>query len=49
MYYSVRKFEGYGKLSGRKLDDMEAGRSGRVGAEDSIKQDPFDFALVEVG
>ncbi len=45
VYYSVRKFEGYGKLSGRKLDDMEAGRSGRVGAEDSIKQDPFDFAL----
>ncbi len=46
VYYSVRKFEGYGKLSGRKLDDMEAGRSGRVGTEeDSIKQDPFDFAL----
>ncbi|MGB3790931.1 MAG: cysteine--tRNA ligase [Phormidesmis sp.] len=46
VYYSVRKFKGYGKLSGRKLDDMEAGRSGRVGTEeDSIKQDPFDFAL----
>ena len=46
VYYSVRKFEGYGKLSGRKLDDMEAGRSGRTGeAEESIKQDPFDFAL----
>ncbi|MBD1917837.1 MULTISPECIES: cysteine--tRNA ligase [Cyanophyceae] len=44
VYYSVRKFEGYGKLSGRKLDDMQAGASGRV-AEDSIKQDPFDFAL----
>ncbi|MBW4461172.1 MAG: cysteine--tRNA ligase [Nodosilinea sp. WJT8-NPBG4] len=45
VYYSVRKFEGYGKLSGRKLDDMQAGASGRVAAEDSIKQDPFDFAL----
>ncbi|PSR18415.1 cysteine--tRNA ligase [filamentous cyanobacterium CCP3] len=45
VYYSVRKFDGYGKLSGRKLDDMEAGASGRVAAEDSIKQDPFDFAL----
>ncbi|MBW4482059.1 MAG: cysteine--tRNA ligase [Tildeniella torsiva UHER 1998/13D] len=45
VYYSVRKFEGYGKLSGRKLDDMQAGASGRVTAEDSIKQDPFDFAL----
>ncbi|MEN8444644.1 MAG: cysteine--tRNA ligase [Cyanobacteria bacterium J06555_13] len=46
VYYSVRKFDGYGKLSGRKLDDMEAGRSGRVETEEkSIKQDPFDFAL----
>ncbi len=45
VYYSVRKFDGYGKLSGRKLEDMEAGRSGRVGTEDSIKKDPFDFAL----
>ncbi|WP_008316752.1 cysteine--tRNA ligase [Leptolyngbya sp. PCC 6406] len=30
VYYSVRKFEGYGKLSGRKLEDMQAGASGRV-------------------
>ncbi|MGB3766393.1 MAG: cysteine--tRNA ligase [Phormidesmis sp.] len=47
VYYSVRKFEGYGKLSGRKLDDMQAGASGRVDAakEQQIKQDPFDFAL----
>ncbi|MEA5450913.1 cysteine--tRNA ligase [Leptolyngbya sp. CCNP1308] len=45
VYYSVRKFESYGKLSGRKLDDMQAGASGRVAAEESIKQDPFDFAL----
>ena len=46
VYYSVRKFDGYGKLSGRKLDDMEAGRSGRVDtAEKSVKKDPFDFAL----
>ncbi len=45
VYYSVRKFDGYGKLSGRKLDDMQAGASGRVAAEEAIKQDPFDFAL----
>ena len=45
VYYSVRKFEDYGKLSGRKLDDMQAGASGRVAAEEAIKQDPFDFAL----
>ncbi len=45
VYYAVRKFEGYGKLSGRKLDDMQAGASGRVATEAAIKQDPFDFAL----
>lgn len=45
VYYKVRKFEGYGKLSGRKLDDMQAGASGRVGSGEPKKQDPFDFAL----
>ncbi|HEY9859304.1 MAG TPA: cysteine--tRNA ligase, partial [Candidatus Obscuribacterales bacterium] len=37
----------YGKLSGRRLDDMQAGASGRVGVEveEQKKQDPFDFAL----
>ncbi|MGP1374661.1 MAG: cysteine--tRNA ligase [Almyronema sp.] len=47
VYYSVRHFADYGKLSGRKLDDMQAGASGRVGAdaEASKKKDPFDFAL----
>ena len=44
VYYSVQKFDGYGKLSGRKLEDMQAGASGRV-AETPIKQAPFDFAL----
>jgi cysteinyl-tRNA synthetase len=48
VYYSVRSFPQYGKLSGRKLDDMQAGASGRVEGEDpeaAIKRDPFDFAL----
>jgi cysteinyl-tRNA synthetase len=48
VYYSVRHFEGYGKLSGRNLDDLQAGASGRVDGEDSEtqkKKDPFDFAL----
>jgi cysteinyl-tRNA synthetase len=48
VYYRVRRFEGYGKLSGRKLDDMQAGAGGRVAvtnAEDAIKEDPCDFAL----
>ena len=45
VYYSVRKFNGYGKLSGRKLEDMQAGASGRITTETAIKHDPFDFAL----
>mgnify|MGYP005843729195 CR=1 FL=1 len=42
VYYSVESFDGYGKLSGRKLDDMEAGA--RVGIN-AKKRNPFDFAL----
>ncbi len=42
VYYSVRKFEGYGKLSGKILDELEAGA--RVGV-DEFKQDPLDFVL----
>ncbi len=48
VYYAVQKFPEYGKLSGRKLEDMQAGASGRVGTEDpeaSKKNYPFDFAL----
>lgn len=48
VYYSVQKFPEYGKLSGRKLEDMQAGASGRVvteDAEEAKKQYPFDFAL----
>ena len=48
VYYSVQKFPEYGKLSGRKLEDLQAGASGRVAVEDpeaSKKQSPFDFAL----
>ena len=48
VYYSVRQFSDYGKLSGRKLEDLQAGASGRVAVEDSEaakKKDPFDFAL----
>ncbi|UBF27720.1 cysteine--tRNA ligase [Kovacikia minuta CCNUW1] len=46
VYYAVRQFPHYGKLSGRKLDDMQAGASGRVDEEEGDKKkDPFDFAL----
>lgn len=48
VYYAVRQFSEYGKLSGRKLEDLQAGASGRVDVEDleeQKKKDPFDFAL----
>ena len=46
VYYSVRKFSDYGKLSGRKLEDMQTGASGRIDIpEAEKKQDPCDFAL----
>ena len=40
--YAVRKFEGYGKLSGKSLDDLRAGERVEV---DNAKQDPLDFVL----
>lgn len=42
VYFSVESFEGYGKLSGRRLEDMEAGARVDI---DTRKQNPFDFAL----
>ncbi|MEH2330651.1 cysteine--tRNA ligase [Nostoc sp.] len=48
VYYAVRQFSEYGKLSGRRLEDMQAGKSDRVNVEDpeyQKKKDPFDFAL----
>jgi cysteinyl-tRNA synthetase len=40
--FAVRKFPGYGKLSGKSLDDLRAGE--RV-AVDASKRDPLDFVL----
>jgi len=40
--YAVRKFPGYGQLSGKKIDDLRAGS--RVQIEES-KLDPLDFVL----
>ncbi|GBO54667.1 cysteinyl-tRNA synthetase [Pseudanabaena sp. lw0831] len=45
VYYAVQKFPSYGKLSGRKLEDMQAGASGRVDEHEPYKRYPFDFAL----
>src|SRR5690606_20598355 len=44
VYFQVEKFEKYGRLSGRKLDDMQAGASERVDVEVE-KKHPFDFVL----
>ena len=40
--YAVRKFTGYGKLSGKSLEDLRAGE--RVAVDDG-KTDPMDFVL----
>ena len=42
VYYSVEKFSHYGKLSGRSLDDMQAGARIEV---NTAKHHPMDFAL----
>lgn len=42
VYYEVAKFKEYGKLSGRNLEEMQAGA--RVEINES-KRDPMDFAL----
>jgi cysteinyl-tRNA synthetase len=42
VYFRVRSFEGYGKLSGRNIDELESGARIDPGEE---KQDPLDFAL----
>ncbi|HEX8757517.1 MAG TPA: cysteine--tRNA ligase, partial [Steroidobacteraceae bacterium] len=40
--YSVAKFEGYGRLSGKRLEDLRAGARVEV---DESKRDPLDFVL----
>ena len=42
VYYRVRKFDGYGKLSGKILEELEAGARIEV---DEQKEDPMDFVL----
>ena len=42
VYFSVRSFPGYGKLSGQNIDDLENGA--RVDPDED-KLDPLDFAL----
>ena len=42
VYFRVRSFDGYGKLSNRDPDDMDQGEEA---GSDRLKQDPLDFAL----
>jgi len=42
VYYRVRKFNGYGALSGKSVDDLRAGSRVEV---DEEKDDPIDFVL----
>lgn len=42
VFYDVAKFEGYGKLSGKKIDELESGARIEVNPD---KRNPLDFAL----
>lgn len=42
VYFRITRFDEYGKLSGRRLEDMQAGARIEVGEE---KEHPMDFAL----
>ena len=42
VFFSVRKFPGYGRLAGKKIDELESGARVEV---DERKVDPLDFAL----
>lgn len=42
VFYSVNSFDGYGKLSGKSLEDLRAGERVEV---DNFKRDPMDFVL----
>jgi cysteinyl-tRNA synthetase len=42
VFYAVSRFDGYGKLSGKNIDDLNAGERVDV---DNAKRDPLDFVL----
>ncbi len=43
--FAVRKFSGYGKLSGKSLDELNAGERVAVNTQEGGKDDPLDFVL----
>ncbi len=45
IYYDIRKFKGYGRLARINLEELEAGASGRVKADEYAKEHVQDFAL----
>ncbi|MCC6742518.1 MAG: cysteine--tRNA ligase, partial [Acidobacteria bacterium] len=45
IYFRISAFEPYGKLSGKKLEGNQAGRGGRVDAQEYAKADVSDFVL----
>ena len=48
VYYRTRSFEGYGKLSKKNIDDLEAGHRDMQGCRRrSEKEDPVRFRIVE--
>ncbi|MCD8078671.1 MAG: cysteine--tRNA ligase [Lachnospiraceae bacterium] len=45
VYYRVRKFADYGKLSGKNLDDLRSGNRTLLVTGEEQKEDPMDFVL----
>ncbi len=45
IYFNIRKFKEYGKLSGINLADLEEGASGRIKKDEYAKENANDFAL----
>ena len=45
VYFSVRSYDDYGKLSNRRLDDLLPADQGEPDSEQALKRDPLDFAL----
>lgn len=45
VYYRTRKFEGYGKLSHKNLDDLQGGNRSLLVSGENQKEDPLDFVL----
>ncbi len=45
VYYRVKRFDGYGKLSHKNLDDMQSGHRDILVTGETEKEDPMDFVL----